>query len=222
MILLVDCYIDISGGAVNFLPYLPEGTFVWKAVHKPLTLSMKDIDAIVVTGSAACVGDGDDWLQRLLGFLATAINEGTPCFGVCFGHQILAHLCGATVDKMPRPEVGWKQITLLEGNPLWKDIPKSFGCFLSHEDGVLVAGEKIDVLASSDECSIQAFQHRDHLVFGIQFHPEMSMEESQGLLVYRSNKHKMLNIDVSKETKLLQNNRKLAQQIFHNFLSVLS
>jgi GMP synthase (glutamine-hydrolysing) len=33
------------------------------------------------------------------------------------------------------------------------------------------------VLASTDECRIQAIKHREKLVYGTQFHPEMYEEE---------------------------------------------
>ena len=221
-ILLVDCYIDISGGAGNFLPYLPEDTLVWKAAHEPLLYEFSDVDGIVITGSAACIGDGDEWVQTLQYVLGEAITKRIPCFGVCFGHQVLAHVCGAEVGKMPLAEVGWKQISILTDSPLLNGVSQQFGCFLSHEDGVLAAGEQLEILASSSECSIQAFQHHEYPVFGIQFHPEMPTQESQNLLVYRAQKHPELNIDVEIESRSLQNNQKLAQKIFHNFLSILS
>jgi GMP synthase (glutamine-hydrolysing) len=217
-ILLIDCYVDISGGAANFLPLLPTGTEVWKAVHESSPSSFEEVNGIVITGSAACIGDGDVWLEDLSQFLTQAIQQKIPCFGVCFGHQILAHLSGSLVGKMRRPEVGWKSIQINEKSSLFTGLSSTFGCFLSHEDGVLSAGDEIVVLASSEECAIQAFRHKKYPVFGIQFHPEMPLEESRSLLRYRAGKHPQLNIDVGVEDKLLVDNKKLAQTIFSNFL----
>ena len=87
-VLLVDCYIDVQGGAGNFLPYLPKGTVVWKAVHERNSFDNMHFDAIVITGSAACLGDDELWLKELLDFLEVAISQKIPCFGICFGHQI--------------------------------------------------------------------------------------------------------------------------------------
>ncbi len=219
-VLLVDCYIDVKGGAGNFLPYLPTGTIVWKAVHERNPSCDIYFDAIVITGSAACLGDDERWLKELLQFLERSISLKIPCFGVCFGHQILAHLCGAKVGKMDRPEVGWKSIHVVQNSNLWRDVPNSFGCFLSHEDGVLEAGENMAVLASSKECPIQAFSYADSQVVGIQFHPEMPKEESVRLLTYRAEKHIEMNIDVTQEETLILPTIDLARVIFRNFLSM--
>jgi GMP synthase (glutamine-hydrolysing) len=219
-VLLVDCYIDVKGGSGNFLPYLPKDTVVWKPVHERNSPSVEHFEAIVITGSAACLGDNQPWLKELLLFLERAITNRIPCFGVCFGHQILAHLCGAKVSKMARPEVGWKSILLLRDSKLWRDVPTPFGCFLSHEDGVIEASENMVVLASSEECPVQAFTHREAPVYGIQFHPEMPREESVKLLAYRAEKHRELNINVDHEKTLILPTGELARTLFHNFISM--
>jgi len=219
-VLLVDCYIDVKGGAGNYLPYLPKDTMVWKAVHERNSLYVEHFDAIVITGSAACLGDDELWLKELLLFLERAITRRIPCLGVCFGHQILAHLSGAKVTKMTRPEVGWKNILLLRDSKLWRGVSNPFGCFLSHEDGVIEASENMVVLASSEECPVQAFVHREAPVYGIQFHPEMSKEESVKLLVYRAEKHRELNINVDQEKTLILPTSDLARAIFRNFISM--
>ena len=218
-ILLIDCYVDEAGGSPNFLPYLPTDTMIWKAVHEPLQVSVDDLEALVITGSAACVGDGDAWIEQLLSFLRKAIDRDVPCFGVCFGHQVLAHLCGADVGKMPTAEVGWKTIEILRDSELLSGISSRFGCFLSHEDGVLSQGTEIEVLAKTPDCAVQAFQHKHRPIFGIQFHPEMPLAETEALLLYRAEKHPELSLNIASEQKLLRSNQALAQKIFHNFLS---
>ena len=165
-ILLIDCYIDISGEREIFTVSSRQYTYL-EGCPRTLSSELSNVDGIVITGSVACIGDGDAWLQTLQNVLIEAITQKIPCFGVCFGHQVLAHVCGADVGKMPLAEVGWKQISILKDSPLLSAIPQQFGCFLSHEDGVLAAGEHLEILASSSECSIQAFQHREYPVLFI-------------------------------------------------------
>jgi GMP synthase (glutamine-hydrolysing) len=219
-VLLIDCYLDPKGGSVNFLPYLPKTTVVWKIVHEPKPFTGFSFDAVVITGSAACIADGDPWIGGMLVFLDDVIEQGIPCLGVCFGHQVLAHLCGALVTKMKRPEVGWKSIQVLEKSNLFSDIPKRFDCFLSHEDGVIEPNKNLVVLASSVDCDVQAFAHKSLPVFGIQFHPEMPKAESVRLLAYRAEKHPHMNINVGQEERLILSTKRLAKQIFSNFLSL--
>ena len=140
-ILLIDCYLDATGGYPNFLRYLPKDTKVWQAAHQIRPVELDSITAIVITGSAACVGDDLVWLEELSSFLRVAIGARVPCFGVCFGHQLLAHLCGGRVQKMTTPEVGWKKVTVVQSSALWNGLEESFESFLSHEDEVADLGD---------------------------------------------------------------------------------
>ena len=123
---------------------------------------------------------------------------------------------------MSSPEVGWKVVKQTKQNMLWDSVPQSIGVFLSHRDAVLDPTETLDVLASSKECGVQAFQYKDKPVWGIQFHPEMIVEECIYLLEYRRALHPELNIDVEKEKSLLKSNEVLAATLFRNFLDFVS
>ncbi|MEM7353998.1 MAG: hypothetical protein AAF657_24565, partial [Acidobacteriota bacterium] len=49
----------------------------------------------------------------------------------------------------------------------------------SHFDEVFDLPPTFDVIASTDACTVQAFQVRDRPVWGMQFHPELSYDEGQ-------------------------------------------
>ena len=217
-VLLIDCYLDPSGGHPNFLKYLPEDTVVWQAAHQDCPVPSSDVSGVVITGSAACVGDAFPWLRELSRFVRLLIDHRKPCLGVCFGHQLLAHICGGRVEKMAFPEVGWKSVRVVQSSMLWNGVEASFECFLSHEDAVQDLGSKLRLLASSDDCVIQAFEHCERPVWGIQFHPEMPMSECLQLLNLRAEKHPQLSLDLETEQRLLRSNEQLAAQIFHNFI----
>jgi GMP synthase-like glutamine amidotransferase len=36
--------------------------------------------------------------------------DGTPLLGVCLGAQLIADLAGAAVERLPQPEIGWREI----------------------------------------------------------------------------------------------------------------
>lgn len=224
-ILLVDCYLDPKGGAVNFLPYLPKDTVVWhvsQGYPRPKLNTSEEISGVVITGSAACVHDQETWVFRLLSFLEDFVSRGIPCFGICFGHQALAKISGAQVGILSSPEVGWKKVKQSKQNLLWSGINSEIEVFLSHRDAVLDAGQDLEVIASSEECGVQAFQHKIHPVWGIQFHPEMPVEECKELLEYRKNVHPELKINWAQEYRLIRSNSKLAAQFFQNFLVFVS
>ena len=57
-------------------------------------------DGVVVMGSAASVHDSLPWMSRLGAWL-TPILSGEPripLLGICFGHQLIAHLAGGKVE----------------------------------------------------------------------------------------------------------------------------
>ena len=221
-ILLIDCYLDPKGGAKNFLPYLPVDTSVWHVSQHCLKPQLRGISGVVITGSAACVHDNKEWVFSLLSALKDFVEQDIPCFGICFGHQALAKIAGAKVGVLSLPEVGWKTVKQTKQNLLWSQVPQDMGVFLSHRDAILDPGETLDVLASSDECSVQAFQYKEKPVWGVQFHPEMIVEECMYLLEYRRELHPELNLDLEKEKALLKSNSILATTLFRNFLNFVS
>ena len=50
---------------------------------------------VLVTGSAAFVTDHADWSERSAAWLRQTAHAGLPVFGICYGHQLLAHALGA-------------------------------------------------------------------------------------------------------------------------------
>jgi GMP synthase-like glutamine amidotransferase len=64
----------------------------------------RQLEAILITGAAAGVYDGLDWIAPLEDFVRTAHANRTPMVGVCFGHQLIAQALGGVVRKS---EKGW-------------------------------------------------------------------------------------------------------------------
>ncbi|MDG9697780.1 gamma-glutamyl-gamma-aminobutyrate hydrolase family protein, partial [Streptomyces sp. DH17] len=62
------------------------------------------LEAVLITGAAAGVYDGLDWIAPLEDFVRSAYANKTPMVGVCFGHQLIAQALGGTVRKS---EKGW-------------------------------------------------------------------------------------------------------------------
>src|SRR5690606_508848 len=55
----------------------------------------------IVTGSAAMVTDRHPWSERSAAWLRDAADAGLPLFGICYGHQLLAHALGGEVGDNP-------------------------------------------------------------------------------------------------------------------------
>src|ERR1044072_2700586 len=64
----------------------------------------RELEAVLITGAAAGVYDGLDWIAPLEDFVRRAYANRTPMVGICFGHQLIAQALGGTVQKSDK---GW-------------------------------------------------------------------------------------------------------------------
>ena len=59
------------------------------------------VAAALITGSAAMVTERAAWSERTAGWIRQAMDRELPMFGVCYGHQLMAHALGGRVDYLP-------------------------------------------------------------------------------------------------------------------------
>src|SRR5690606_27402387 len=120
---------------------------------------------VLVTGSAAMVTERLDWSERAAGWLREAAHAGVPVFGICYGHQLLAHALGGEVGDNPNGrEMGTVAIDLLPdaaSDPLFAGLPASFPAQATHLQSVLRAPEGATVLARSVHDACHAFRWGD-------------------------------------------------------------
>ena len=125
--------------------------------------------------------------ESLKGVFEVIQEAPRPILGVCGGHQQIALAFGAPVDLMGRLEPGegydgakrergyFEVQTTGEG--IFQDLPSSITVWHSHFDEVKELPTGFRVTASNHTCRIQAMQHSERPVFGVQFHPELFNEE---------------------------------------------
>lgn len=167
-----------------FLRYLGGYAQVRRAPQMDLPSSPESFSHIILSGSKTSCLDTSEWVEQLIRFLETAVQKQIPVLGVCFGHQILARLFSGTnaVGPSTKPELGWVSIQKKASSKaygLLQDLPESFYSYQSHFEEVRYLPPEFDILAQSDRCGIQAFAHKSKPVFGIQFHPEKTLEEAR-------------------------------------------
>ncbi len=136
-----------------------------------------DYAGVIVTGSGAMVSDREAWSERSADWLRDAAEAGQPLFGICYGHQLIAHALGGAVGYNPRGrEMGTVAVRLhadAAHDPLFSPLPAHFPAQATHRQTVLTPPPGAAVLAHSDLDDCQAFRWQES-VWGVQFHPEFS------------------------------------------------
>ncbi|MCM2323607.1 MAG: type 1 glutamine amidotransferase [Oligoflexia bacterium] len=225
-ILIIDNNIDPRfWGSAELRHYakLAQGATVHvrRAPHDDLPASPLPYDRIIVSGSKTSALEDAPWIFRLQDFVRQALDAGKPYLGVCYGHQTLARaLAGRdTVRKGTTPEFGWSRIEVLVPSPLFEGLPPEFHTYSSHFEEVHKLPPGMKQLARSEACEIQACQLEDRPVFGIQFHPERTLEGAKESLAEHQKKPRSLPLLHADRSEELFDPR-VGEKIFGNFLRI--
>lgn len=151
--------------------------------------SLAGYSGLIVLGGAMGVHDEQQcpWLIDTKKLLRISAVEQIPTLGVCLGGQLLADANGGRVERSDNAEIGVCAISLLEdaqedeilsgvsnvGVPVL--VPQY------HQDAIVELPESAVLLASSDDCRVQAFRIGEK-VWGLQFHPETDKKIMQDWL----------------------------------------
>jgi anthranilate synthase/aminodeoxychorismate synthase-like glutamine amidotransferase len=111
---------------------------------------------------------------RSIAMIAAAEEAGLPLLGVCLGHQALAALHGAVVERAPAPCHGRTSAVRHDGTGIFAGMSDPFEAGRYHS---LVVREdslpaELAVTARSDDGLVMGLALRSKPVFGVQFHPE--------------------------------------------------
>jgi len=138
-----------------------------------------DVAGALITGSAAMVTERAAWSELTAGWIRNAMDAELPMFGICFGHQLMAHALGGRVDYLPGGrEIGTLPIKFLADAPpdvLTEGMPASFRAHTTHEQSVVEAPRESTVLARSDRDPNHLIRY-GRQAYSAQFHPEFNAE----------------------------------------------
>jgi len=103
----------------------------------------------------------------------------TPIFGVCLGHQAIAAVYGAVVDRAPELLHGKTSLVHHEGLGVLAGLPNPFVATRYHSLAVVpnTVPAELEVTGTTETGVIMAIRHRDFAVEGVQFHPESVLTE---------------------------------------------
>ncbi|DAC20432.1 MAG TPA: hypothetical protein D7H89_06690 [Candidatus Poseidoniales archaeon] len=123
-----------------------------------------EADAIVVTGSRRNVTRWEAWMDDVVALVRSA---EVPMYGICFGHQIIAHAFGGRIIRSAEDSHFVGEVKGSDGSTVFASF--------AHQEHVVDAGE-LEVVASAAHCKIAACQHPSRPIYTVQYHPEAVKE----------------------------------------------
>jgi GMP synthase (glutamine-hydrolysing) len=145
------------------------------ALCGPATLACEDLNrlaGVIILGSGASVNDESSWQLALRNWLTVVIDRDIPVLGICFGHQLLAHLQGGEVGYLHesrKKETGLRTIDLAQSSLFHASRGE---VAVTHNEVVKRVPDSMRVIASSSVVSVEGLEHVSKPVFSFQAHPE--------------------------------------------------
>lgn len=150
----------------------------------PELLDQPNVKAILIGGRSKVVSKE---LDRQ--FHPLIRTTRIPIFGFCGGMQLISEAFSAKVapmrklregEKDPNPkyhpgrfkEWGFLPVKIVRRDPLFTGLPDEILVREAHAYHVLEPPAGFALLASTAECRVQTFKHKERLIYGTQFHPE--------------------------------------------------
>jgi anthranilate synthase component 2 len=112
--------------------------------------------------------------------LVREVGEHLPILGVCLGHQCIGAAYGGDIVRAKHPMHGKTSAISHNGEGIFRNLPNPFSATRYHS--LAVAGNQLPaslrVTATASDGEIMGVEHREHPVFGVQFHPESVLTEA--------------------------------------------
>ncbi|MFX1310099.1 MAG: glutamine-hydrolyzing GMP synthase, partial [Promethearchaeota archaeon] len=129
--------------------------------------------AIILSGGPGSVYEQDDPKLSNEFFQYTTENK-IPVLGICYGHHLIMHLLGGKVKSKDSKEYGRANLIIIEPNSLFDSLEKEQTVWMSHGDQITEIAKGFKVYAKTATCPVAAYGNQEKLLYGVQFHPEVS------------------------------------------------
>ena len=197
MILMIDNYDSFTWNLVQYLSELDEVRTV-----RNDRVTLEEIGDMAPSHIVISPGPGTPDDSGISKDVIRAFQGRVPVLGVCLGHQALGAVFGGRVVRAGEPCHGKVSLIHHGGEGILEGMPAPFRATRYHSLVVEEPSlpEELKVTARTEDGTVMAMEHRDHPLFGVQFHPESILTES-GMNLLR-NFHRTTVRDAGKELSL--------------------
>ena len=183
MLLIIDNYDSFT---YNLVQYLGE-------LGAEIVVRRNDAIGVAEIGDlapSAIVLSPGPCTQKEAGVSVEAIRRwgaSIPILGVCLGHQAIGEAYGGEVVRAERVMHGKTSQIRHDGSGIFAGLPSPMQVMRYHslivERESMPRSLEIVAVATDDPTEVHAVKHREHPVYGVQFHPESVMTpEGKALL----------------------------------------
>ncbi|MET7074994.1 gamma-glutamyl-gamma-aminobutyrate hydrolase family protein [Trueperella pyogenes] len=162
---------------------LTDAELVYFSLEDRPTIDPSAFAGIIVSGSqyGFRTGPVDKSVEQiateevLFEVMETVLAHDLPFLGLCYGHQAIALALGTRLNADYAEELSAVSITVTDegaADPIFSQLPPTFSAIVAHSDAIDVVPRNTVVLATSDQCPVQAIRVGRN-VYGTQFHPEI-------------------------------------------------
>jgi len=109
---------------------------------------------------------------------AEILDLDIPVLGLCYGHQLIAHIYGGNVKPGRQKEFGVTYAIIDKPVGILKGLSKREKVWMSHSDTVFALPEEFEAFAHTENSPVAAFKHKEKPIYGLQWHPEVVHTEN--------------------------------------------
>ena len=115
----------------------------------------KSMKGIILSGGARSVYE-----KGAPKFDKDILNLSIPIFGICYGHQLIAHLMGGKVISGKSGEYGLMKLNIKKGEEILARLGKSKNVWMNHRDIVVQLPKSFVSVASTEHSKIAVFANK--------------------------------------------------------------
>jgi anthranilate synthase/aminodeoxychorismate synthase-like glutamine amidotransferase len=172
-VLLIDNYDSFTYNLAQYLGELGANVSVERNDAIGLdAIAQRSPDAIVISPGPCTPNEAGISMDVIRTFTGKV-----PILGVCLGHQSIGQVFGGRIVRAPRIMHGKTSKIFHDEKGLFAGVENPFVATRYHS--LVIAPETVpdvlEVTAKTWEDEIMGVRHKEHLVEGVQFHPESIM-----------------------------------------------
>lgn len=161
---------------------------------------LEQLKGVVISGSHSMITRPNAWERNVMRWTRDLLAADVPVLGICYGHQLLAHVRGGAVGFIPEgPELGYQRLHFAgkyERDPLFGIYPSHLEAFTFHFQTVLRLPPGAESYARSSHERHHAIRFSEW-AWGVQYHPEYNAAIAEEYLLHEAAAVEKLGLDLS-------------------------